>query len=98
MPTTESAAEPAAQKPQKPRSQLHSLWRMRSYLRPHLAEMIWMLVAAVLIFIRRWTQTTSALGMEARQRNDLYAHLQRLPVAFHDEWESGQLLSRATSD
>jgi ATP-binding cassette subfamily B protein len=56
------------------------------------------LVEAVLIFIRRWTQTTSALGMEARQRNDLYAHLQRLPVAFHDEWQSGQLLSRATSD
>jgi ATP-binding cassette subfamily B protein len=56
------------------------------------------LVEAVLIFIRRWTQSTSALGMEATQRNDLYAHLQRLPVAFHDEWESGQLLSRATND
>ena len=36
--------------------------------------------------------------MEATQRNDLYAHLQRLPVAFHDQWQSGQLLSRATSD
>ena len=31
-------------------------------------------------------------------RADLYAHLQRLPVAFHDRWASGQLLSRATSD
>ncbi len=56
------------------------------------------LVEAVLIFIRRWTQSVSALGMEATQRNDLYAHLQRLPVAFHDKWQSGQLLSRATSD
>ncbi|HEY1489009.1 MAG TPA: ABC transporter ATP-binding protein, partial [Micromonosporaceae bacterium] len=56
------------------------------------------LLEAVLIFIRRWTQSTSALGMEATQRNDLYAHLQRLPVAFHDQWQSGQLLSRATSD
>jgi len=56
------------------------------------------LLEAVLIFIRRWTQSTSALGMEATQRNDLYAHLQRLPVAFHDRWQSGQLLSRATSD
>jgi ATP-binding cassette subfamily B protein len=56
------------------------------------------LVEAGLIFIRRWTQSTSALGMEATQRNDLYAHLQRLPVAFHDQWQSGQLLSRATSD
>jgi ATP-binding cassette, subfamily B, bacterial len=56
------------------------------------------LIEAVLIFIRRWTQSVSALGMEATQRNDLYAHLQRLPVAFHDQWQSGQLLSRATSD
>jgi ATP-binding cassette, subfamily B, bacterial len=56
------------------------------------------LVESILIFIRRWTQSMSALGMEAAQRNDLYAHLQRLPVAFHDQWQSGQLLSRATSD
>ena len=31
-------------------------------------------------------------------RADLYRHLQRLPVAFHDRWQSGQLLSRAISD
>src|SRR6266536_3478031 len=53
---------------------------------------------AVLIFIRRWTQSASALGMEAALRRDLYAHLQRLPIAFHDGWQSGQLLSRATGD
>ncbi|NEE56606.1 ABC transporter ATP-binding protein, partial [Streptomyces sp. SID8455] len=29
---------------------------------------------------------------------DLYRHLQRLPVAFHDRWPSGQLLSRGTTD
>ncbi|HLH47414.1 MAG TPA: ABC transporter ATP-binding protein, partial [Acidimicrobiales bacterium] len=29
---------------------------------------------------------------------DLYARLQRLPVEFHDHWQTGQLLSRATSD
>jgi ATP-binding cassette subfamily B protein len=56
------------------------------------------LVEAVLIFIRRWAQSASALGMEAELRRDLYAHLQRLPIAFHDRWQSGQLLSRATSD
>jgi ATP-binding cassette, subfamily B, bacterial len=56
------------------------------------------LIEAVLIFIRRWTQSASALGMEAQLRRDLYAHLQRLPIAFHDRWQSGQLLSRATSD
>src|SRR5262245_50395081 len=56
------------------------------------------LLEALLIFIRRWTKTVSALGMETKQRNDLYRHLQRLPVAFHDRWQSGQLLSRAISD
>jgi ATP-binding cassette subfamily B protein len=56
------------------------------------------LLEAVLVFIRRWTQSISALGMETTQRNDLYAHLQRLQIAFHDRWQSGQLLSRATSD
>ena len=28
----------------------------------------------------------------------LDAHLQRLPIAFHDSWQTGQLLSRATTD
>src|SRR5205823_2816447 len=31
-------------------------------------------------------------------RADLYAHLQRLHPGFHDHWQSGQLLSRATTD
>src|SRR5580658_7477377 len=31
-------------------------------------------------------------------RDDLYAHLQRLDAGFHDAWQSGQLLSRATTD
>ena len=33
--------------------------------------------------------------MEQAVRDDLYQHLQRLDPAFHDEWQSGQLLSRA---
>ena len=56
------------------------------------------LAEAVLVFLRRWTMSTSALGLEADLRNVLYQHMQRLPVAFHDKWQSGQLLSRATSD
>jgi ATP-binding cassette, subfamily B, bacterial len=56
------------------------------------------LLEALLNFFRRWVQSGSALGMETKLRNDLYAHLQRLPVAFHDGWQSGQLLSRLTSD
>jgi ATP-binding cassette subfamily B protein len=53
---------------------------------------------AGLIFVRRWLQTRSVLRMEKTLRDDIYAHLQSLPVAFHDRWQSGQLLSRATSD
>jgi ATP-binding cassette subfamily B protein len=36
--------------------------------------------------------------MEMAMRDDLYAHLQRLDAGFHDQWQSGQLLSRATTD
>jgi len=56
------------------------------------------LIEALLIFIRRWTQSSVALGMEYAMRNDLYAHLQRLPLTFHDRWQSGQLLSRSIGD
>ncbi|WP_344134888.1 ABC transporter ATP-binding protein [Luedemannella flava] len=56
------------------------------------------LVEALLIFIRRWVQANSALRMETSMRDDLYRHLQSLSVSFHDGWQSGQLLSRATTD
>ncbi|MFG1699345.1 ABC transporter ATP-binding protein [Nonomuraea sp. NPDC049309] len=53
---------------------------------------------ALLIFFRRYIQVKPVLGLETAIRNDLYAHLQRLPMAFHGDWQSGQLLSRATTD
>ena len=53
---------------------------------------------AGLVFIRRWVQSYAALGIESAVRNDLYAHMQSLSVAFHDRWQAGQLLSRATTD
>jgi ATP-binding cassette, subfamily B, bacterial len=55
-------------------------------------------IEAGLAFIRRWTQSAVSLDMEFEVRRDLYAHLQRLPVSFHDRWQSGQLLSRLTTD
>ncbi len=55
-------------------------------------------VQALLNFLRRWIQASAVAGMEQSLRADVYAHLQRLPAAFHDEWQSGQLLSRATTD
>lgn len=51
-----------------------------------------------LAFLRRWIQGSAANGFERSMRNDLYAHLQGLPVSFHDRWQSGQLLSRAMTD
>ena len=55
-------------------------------------------IEAGLILLRRLLVAGAANQVEATMRADLYAHLQRLPVAFHDRWASGQLLSRATSD
>src|SRR4051812_49498305 len=53
---------------------------------------------AALFFLRRWSMGKSSLRLERDLRQALYQRLQRLPVAFHDRWASGQLLSRATSD
>src|SRR5271166_236061 len=53
---------------------------------------------AVLNLIRRWIQADAVASMEKTIRDDMYAHLQRLQASFHDHWQSGQLLSRATTD
>ncbi len=53
---------------------------------------------AALNLIRRWVQASAVTGMERAMRDDIYAHLQRLHTGFHDSWQSGQLLSRATTD
>ncbi|MCC9306950.1 ABC transporter ATP-binding protein/permease [Kitasatospora sp. RB6PN24] len=56
------------------------------------------LAEAGLFGLRRILVARPLSRVEAAMRGDLYAKLQRLPVAFHDRWASGQLLSRATSD
>ncbi|MFK4223298.1 ABC transporter ATP-binding protein [Streptomyces sp. NPDC019890] len=63
-----------------------------------LALLLLGIAEAVLFGFRRWLVARPLAGVEAAMRADLYRHLQRLPVAFHDRWPSGQLLSRATSD
>ncbi len=63
-------------------------------------------VAALLIgaadvacnIIRRWVQATAVVALEQSMRDDIYRHLQELEPGFHDAWQSGQLLSRATTD
>ncbi|MFI6157630.1 ABC transporter ATP-binding protein [Kitasatospora sp. NPDC051170] len=56
------------------------------------------LVEAGLFYTRRVVLARPLAAVEGRMRADLFAKLQRLPVAFHDRWGSGQLLSRATAD
>ncbi|MFJ9820601.1 ABC transporter ATP-binding protein [Streptomyces sp. NPDC101151] len=53
---------------------------------------------AVLFGIRRWLVARPLSHVEAGMRAGLYRRLQRLPVSFHDQWASGQLLSRGTTD
>ena len=56
------------------------------------------LLEFVFIYVRRNYSGTASLHMETDLRNDFYAHLQNLQVSFHDNWQSGQLLSRAIAD
>ncbi|WP_288467672.1 ABC transporter ATP-binding protein [uncultured Curtobacterium sp.] len=53
---------------------------------------------AFFIAARRRMVMRPSTRIESSMRNALYNKLQDLPVAFHDRWESGQLLSRSVSD
>jgi ATP-binding cassette subfamily B protein len=70
----------------------------RALLPLGLAATAFGLAEAALNLFRRWVQASAVTDMERSMRDSLYAHLQRLHAGFHDEWQSGQLLSRATTD
>jgi ATP-binding cassette subfamily B protein len=53
---------------------------------------------AALFWVRRMLAARPAMRVEAAMRAAIYDHLQKLPVAFHDRWSAGQLMSRAVSD
>ncbi|HIV59207.1 MAG TPA: ABC transporter ATP-binding protein/permease [Candidatus Stackebrandtia faecavium] len=68
---------------------------------------LWALAGAVaalgigegaIVLLRRYLQAKAALSLETDIRRDLYAHMQSLHPEFHDQWQTGQLLARATSD
>ncbi|MEU6484268.1 ABC transporter ATP-binding protein [Streptomyces sp. NPDC046887] len=63
-----------------------------------LAVLVLGIAEALLFGLRRWLVARPLAAVEASMRGALYARLQRLPIAFHDRWASGQLLSRATTD
>jgi ATP-binding cassette subfamily B protein len=56
------------------------------------------LLEALMVWLRRWFVLAPATKVEYDLRTGFYARLQRLPVAFHDRWQSGQLLSRMMQD
>lgn len=56
------------------------------------------LLEALMVWARRWFVTIPSTRVEYEMRTTFYARLQRLPVAFHDRWQSGQLLSRMMQD
>jgi ATP-binding cassette subfamily B protein len=137
------SSAPAPLLHENPPAGAHSLWRLRGYLRPHIAAMTIMLLTALagvglsiaiplvtkamidgpiahhevgpivplgllalglgvleafFVWWRRWVQSEAVLEVETAIRRDLYARLQELPMGFHGQWQSGQLLSRVTND
>ncbi|WP_425953678.1 ABC transporter ATP-binding protein [Xylanimonas sp. McL0601] len=56
------------------------------------------LAEAGLILVRRNLVMLPGTRVEADMRMALFRHLQDLPIAFHDRWAGGQLLSRSMSD
>lgn len=53
---------------------------------------------AWLWWCRRLFVLSPVTELEYDMRRDLYRDLQQLPISFHDQWESGQLLSRSSTD
>ena len=73
--------------------------RQAGALLPYLALLLGLAAAEfALTFGRRHTSGLASYAMEADMRSDFYAHLQALQVSFHDDWQSGQLLSRCVAD
>lgn len=56
------------------------------------------ILEATFIYLRRAFILVPSTAVEFDMRTSLFRHLQDLPVAFHDQWPGGQLLSRAISD
>jgi len=62
------------------------------------AVLILGLLEALMVWARRFFVMAPATKVEYDLRTGFYERLQRLPVSFHDKWQSGQLLSRMMQD
>jgi ATP-binding cassette subfamily B protein len=50
------------------------------------------------VYLRRFFVLQPGAQLDSNMRIAIFSRLQRLPISFHDRWQSGQLLSRAMSD
>ena len=55
-------------------------------------------VSAVFTYLQGFLAARASQGVAYDLRNTLYAHIQRLSFGYHDRAQTGQLLTRATSD
>ena len=76
-------------------------------LKPHDHTRLWLLVGLIALaglirggamFLRRLWAGRMSLDVEYDLRMDMYTHMQRLSHGFYDRQQTGQLMSRATSD
>ena len=56
------------------------------------------LVSGVMLGLRRFVAFRNARMVEARMRDRLFAHIQRLHSAYHDRTATGELMSRVNTD
>jgi ATP-binding cassette subfamily B protein len=70
----------------------------RSVLPWAIAILVAGLVSGVMLGARRYTAFHNARLIEARLRDRLFAHIQRLHFSFHDANATGDLMSRANTD
>jgi ATP-binding cassette subfamily B protein len=56
------------------------------------------LIQGIFTFLSGWLTSKTAESVTRRLRNFLFDHLQRLPYSYHAESQTGDLISRATSD
>lgn len=55
-------------------------------------------IAGLFTAMRRWYAFRESRWIETRLREQIFSHLLRLHVGYHDKMQTGQLMSRASSD
>lgn len=63
-----------------------------------LAALLIAIIGAICSYIEKSSTTTVGQWVMHDLRRTLYAHIQRLSLSFHDETQTGDLISRVTSD